>query len=191
MVLTYLVLGDHDAPGPALRFPRCAPYLQAMYHARIQAVHAIPDGVEWVTWWDGPPDRYSEAWPEISERLVKRMEQAGAAIGYADETARGVGVVGLNAWSLDAALRDPTIIHHAAIMRASALRSIDWPSGLYNWETLAYHGLAAAGGWIYEPGVAYHWEPSGASQWPQTPRAICNSLLWLQGREGVHVGGER
>lgn len=185
--LTYLVLGDHDAPGPVLRWPRARRDISAIYRARLAAIDELPDYLKFVTWFDGPPDRYDAAWPSISERIMDRMDATGAAIGYADEDVPDRGRVSAGEWSIEAMCERPQMIHHAVICRVSALKAIQWPAGCYHWETLAY-GLLAQRGYAYLPECAYWWSPSldGAAQMACTTRGTVNALAYLQGRQGTH-----
>jgi hypothetical protein len=182
--LTYLTLGAEPAPGPVLQFPRAPARIASIYRARIAAVRAARG--DFVCWADGGGDAFAEDWPEICAEIIERMDAEGASIGYCDETRSGVPVAS-GPWSMVAAMSHPQMIHHAAVCRVSALHALPWPAGCINWETYAYHALAAQG-WVYVPRIGYHWTPTpgGAHSWADTQRGIQNALVHLQGRTGTH-----
>lgn len=183
--VTYLALGDVEAPGPVIRFPVAPARIAAIYRARVAAIRSVV-GPEYVVWADGGGDRFAGDWPQVCAEIVRRMDADGAAIGYCDELVNGAAV-SAGPWCFTAAMERPQMIHHAAVCRLSTLKALPWPRGCINWETYAYHALAAQG-WVYVPRVGYAWRPTpgGAHGWADTQRGVVNALLHLQGREGVH-----
>lgn len=185
--LTYLVLGPIDsapANGALSAFPRSAANAGALYRARCAAVQSVT--TEFFCLLDGADDVLLPGFePSIDARLAA-LAESGASIAYADEY-QGDKPMASGPFSLAGHLANPLMIHHAPVCRTAAAQAIDWPAGCHWFEAVCYGTLAQQGA-IYLPGPVYQWNPSanGARLWPDTKRAMVNSLQWLHGLPCTH-----
>lgn len=191
MSLTYLVLGDaFPAPGNGRlkSHPRSQPNAGALYRARMNAAMQVE--TEFFCLLDGGCDALLPGFEESVEQRMAGLRESGKHIAYADELANGE-LIASGDFSLPAYLRNPAMIHHAPVCRTASARAIAWPDGCFWFEGICYGSLARLG-WMYLPGVVYEWNrtPGGASRWPSTTRALINTMLWHQGRGGVHFASD-
>lgn len=185
--LTYLVLGGLEHPpanGALLAFPRSIALAGALYRARVAAVMQVR--TEFFCLLDGGGDELLPDFEASIDARIDALRATGKAIAYADSFTADVRVHA-GEYSRDAYLRHPTMIHAGTVCRTAPAQSINWPDGCHWFEAVCY-GTLAEQGHIYRPDPVYRWHPSpaGASQWPDTARAVNNSLCWLQGLPGAH-----
>ena len=187
MGVSYIVLGTIDfrpLMGEVIELARSAPRAGALYRARHWAMSSAR--TEFVCLLDGGEDALLPGFEASIERRMLAMRRTGAAIGYADELKNGE-LVENGEFSIDAHLRRPLMLHADVVCRTEALKAIEWPSGCYWFEAVCY-GTLARQGFVYDREAVYDWHPSpgGARLWPDTARAVQNSLRWLQGLPGIH-----
>lgn len=167
-IIDFVALGDQVLPVvPTLRcLPLAAPNCAALYARRLEAVYSSPK--EWLCFVDGGPDGIDVGFPAAMGALVTRAEAAGVPIGWASETVHGK-------------LDSRGLPHHGVVCQVAALRAIEWPSGCYHWEAIAY-GVLKRSGYIFDPTPRYDWRPGpgGARLWPSTQIGISNSMRWLK-----------
>lgn len=189
--LTFAVLGDLPSPpamGVTVCHPLSSPSAGALYRARVKAMCSV--GTEFVCLLDGGGDGLMPGFEASVARRIVRMQETGAAIGYADEQTNGA-LVKSGEFSLPGYLRYPMTMHHGIVCRTSAVKAIDWPAGCHWFEAVCY-GTLAQQGYVYDRVATYDWQPSpnGARLWADTARAIRNSVLWLQGLPGLHLSAD-
>jgi hypothetical protein len=181
MRIDFVALGDQTIQQvPGLRcVPLAARLGAALYRRRLEALSSSTE--EWLCFVDGGEDVLPAEFVPVMESLAYRATVAGVPIAYAAETIHGKPG-GTGEFTLQAYLRNHTLVHHGVVCNVAALRAIDWPRGCYAWEVIAY-GTLAQQGYIYDPEPRYDWRPGpgGARLWPSYMRSAINAKRWLQG----------
>lgn len=176
--LEFIALGDQEGLGlPNLR---CVPLAaekkaRALYERRLEAMRTC--SAEYLCFVDGQEDILLPGFAQAMQSLA----DTGAPIGYADELIHGK-LRAVPDFTLQGFINDHSIIHHGVVCRTEDLRSIDWPSGSYAWEVIAY-GTLAQKGFVHDRRAWYDYRPgpNGARLWPTYPIAVISSKRWLKG----------
>lgn len=147
--------------------PLCAPNPQSLYEARLDAV--LSARTECVSVVDGGPDEILPGYETAMGELCADLDEQGADIGSCRFE---IGHSGRTAY-----------MRHAVVLRTAALQAVQWPRGLYRFESVVYEKLRTRGVALH-PSVVYRWHasPGGAHTWPDMAAARVNSWRWLSGR---------
>ena len=181
-LVEFLSVGHQVVPGIELTCVQLAePNTAALYRQKLAAMRAATR--PYVCMVDGFGDRLLPGFVQAMEALAA----TGKPLGYAAELVHGRGRPWVP-WTLDAYLREHTIVHHGVVCRRADLLQIEWPAGRYDWEVIAY-GTLAQGGVAADPVPRYDWRPGagGASLWGDTGDALAASKAWLRQRRSAAV----
>lgn len=182
----FLSLGEQSVDGVPLRcVPLAEPKAAALYQRRLEAV--MGSEAEYICFVDGGADICLPGFADAMEALTRFQ----LPLGYAAELVHGKPL-DRPVFTPAGFFSDFALIHHGVVCRRKDLMAIPWPDGNYSFEVLAYGALARQG-FAYDSTPRYDWRPGagGARLWPDYPRAIMNSLLWLKGQPGKHYEGEK
>jgi hypothetical protein len=176
--LEFIALGEQG--GLALPNLRCVPLAaaknaRALYERRLEAMRSSE--ADYLCFVDGGEDAVLPGFAAAMQALA----DADMPIGYAAELVHGQAREH-KPFTLRNYVLDFAMIHHGVVCRRKDLLAIDWPTGVYSWEVLAYGALAQRG-FAYDPTPRYDWRPGpdGARLWPSYAHGVINSLRWLQG----------
>lgn len=183
--LEFIAIGDQQSLGlPNLRcVPLASPNAAALYARRLEAVLASRS--EYICFVDGGDDVLLDGFADAMQSLAN----AGAPLGYAAELVHGKPRYS-KPFTLENFVHDFSMIHHGVVCRVADLRAMEWPTGIYSFEVLAYGRLAQIG-YAYDPTPRYDWRPGpgGARLWPTYAQGIVYSLRALQGLGCKHTQG--
>lgn len=152
-----VVSSMHSSPDP-----------QSLYEARLNAVLSV--STPYVTLVDGGEDELLPEYEDSMLELCSIMNKMNTNIG---SCLFEIGNTGKTAY-----------LRHAVLMRTSVLHNIEWPKGLYRFESVVYEKLSLESVATLHPKVVYRWNatPGGVHTWPDMPAARVNSWRWLYGK---------
>lgn len=182
--LEFIAIGEQ--PGLTLpnlrRVPLADKHARHLYARRLEAMRACT--ADYLCFVDGDEDVLLPGFADAMQALA----DTGAPIAYADELVHGVHRAAPD-FTLPRFMGDHSIIHHGVCCRVDALRSIDWPTGSYAWEVIAY-GTLAQRGFVHDTTPRYDYRPGphGARLWSSYGIAVISSKRFLNGLPEVRFG---
>lgn len=188
--ITFLSFGTPVDPGFGSIV--CLPWVKdgegaaaRLYRARCAGLRAV--NTRYFCWLDGEPDVLLPGFRGCMERFAAELDSTGACIAYGDEM-RGDERIVSEPYTTEGFRKRIAMIHHGVLCRTESARALALDDGCFSFEVLVYGALAERGFVYLADECLYQWNPSpnGARLWKDYSRAIVNSLLWHQGRKGVH-----